>query len=180
MFVWKRTKPLCKVPSVGIGNKPIDGGNYLFTDEEKKEFLRREPGALTSAGTRRRSSPARSRVRFPHRGDTAPENGPLTSGFVGADSPHTQTFDPEIRPLTRRPCGKIPDDVVKCFDFFGDKGTDFAVPARHGPPADRAAGAGMVIDARRRRPSSRRHAVSFQRRGSRRLHVHVNRTITSP
>jgi len=27
---------LCDVPSIGIGNKPIDGGNYLFKDDEKK------------------------------------------------------------------------------------------------------------------------------------------------
>ncbi len=30
---------------MGIGNKPIDGGNYLFTDEEKAEFLKCEPQA---------------------------------------------------------------------------------------------------------------------------------------
>lgn len=40
-----RSKPLCKVPEIGIGNKPIDDGNYLFTAEEKKEFLRQEPAA---------------------------------------------------------------------------------------------------------------------------------------
>lgn len=38
-----RSKPLCTVPEIGIGNKPIDDGNYLFTDEEKYEFVRREP-----------------------------------------------------------------------------------------------------------------------------------------
>lgn len=45
VFVWSRNKPLCRVPEMGIGNKPIDGGNYLFTDEEREEFLRREPAA---------------------------------------------------------------------------------------------------------------------------------------
>jgi len=40
-----RNRPLCKVPEIGIGNKPIDGGQYLFTPEEKTEFLQREPGA---------------------------------------------------------------------------------------------------------------------------------------
>lgn len=45
VFVWNRTKPLCNVPKVGIGNKPIDGGHYLFTDEEKDDFLKVEPGA---------------------------------------------------------------------------------------------------------------------------------------
>ncbi|MEX1231536.1 MAG: DNA methyltransferase [Planctomycetaceae bacterium] len=40
-----RTKPLCDVPAIGIGNKPIDDGNYLFTTEERDEFLRLEPKA---------------------------------------------------------------------------------------------------------------------------------------
>jgi len=41
----RRSKPLCDVPEIGIGNKPIDNGNYLFTAEEKAEFLKREPAA---------------------------------------------------------------------------------------------------------------------------------------
>lgn len=40
-----REKPLCNVPEIGIGNKPIDGGNYLFTTKEKDEFITREPQA---------------------------------------------------------------------------------------------------------------------------------------
>ena len=40
-----RSLPICPVPSIGIGNKPIDGGNYLFTEEEKIEFLKKEPQA---------------------------------------------------------------------------------------------------------------------------------------
>ncbi len=40
-----RRTPICPVPEIGIGNKPIDGGHYLFTDDEKAEFLRREPQA---------------------------------------------------------------------------------------------------------------------------------------
>ncbi len=38
-----RTKPICKVPEIGIGNKPIDGGFYLFTEEEMQEFIKKEP-----------------------------------------------------------------------------------------------------------------------------------------
>ena len=38
-----RSKPLCNVPEIGIGNKPIDGGHYLFTEAEKNEFLLKEP-----------------------------------------------------------------------------------------------------------------------------------------
>lgn len=45
IFVESRGKPLCDVPPIGIGNKPIDGGNYLFTEKEKDEFLRKEPQA---------------------------------------------------------------------------------------------------------------------------------------
>jgi hypothetical protein len=40
-----RQHPICAVPEIGIGNKPIDGGHYLFTPEEKAEFLAREPKA---------------------------------------------------------------------------------------------------------------------------------------
>ena len=38
-----RRKPLCNVPEIGIGNQPIDGGHYLFTEAEKEEFLLKEP-----------------------------------------------------------------------------------------------------------------------------------------
>ncbi len=40
-----RETPICNVPEIGIGNKPIDGGHYLFTPEEKGEFIQREPKA---------------------------------------------------------------------------------------------------------------------------------------
>ena len=45
VFVESRSKPLCDVPEIGIGNKPIDGGNYLFTKDEMDEFLKIEPAA---------------------------------------------------------------------------------------------------------------------------------------
>jgi hypothetical protein len=41
----RREQPLCNVPEIGIGNKPIDGGNYLFTPEERAAFTKNEPGA---------------------------------------------------------------------------------------------------------------------------------------
>ena len=43
VFVESHSKPLCDVPEIGIGNKPIDGGQYLFTKEEKDSFLQKEP-----------------------------------------------------------------------------------------------------------------------------------------
>lgn len=45
VFIESRTFPICDVPRIGIGNKPIDGGNYLFTEEEKKDFILLEPKA---------------------------------------------------------------------------------------------------------------------------------------
>ncbi|MCF7817274.1 MAG: hypothetical protein K9M54_05270 [Kiritimatiellales bacterium] len=45
LAIVNRGKPLCEVPEIGIGNKPIDGGNYLFTPEEKAAFLAKEPKA---------------------------------------------------------------------------------------------------------------------------------------
>lgn len=43
IFVSSRTKPISNIPEMGIGNKPIDDGNYLFTLEEKNEFIKSEP-----------------------------------------------------------------------------------------------------------------------------------------
>ena len=40
-----RSKPIGDLPEMGIGNKPIDDGNYLFTEEEKANFLVLEPNA---------------------------------------------------------------------------------------------------------------------------------------
>lgn len=42
-FVGSREKPFFDVPVIGIGNKPIDGGNYLFTKEEMDAFIKEEP-----------------------------------------------------------------------------------------------------------------------------------------
>ena len=39
----RRQNPLSNIPSIGIGNKPIDGGNYLFTTPEKEDFIKIEP-----------------------------------------------------------------------------------------------------------------------------------------
>ena len=43
VFAESRVRPLCDVPRIGIGNKPIDGGNYLFTKEEMEAFIKLEP-----------------------------------------------------------------------------------------------------------------------------------------
>lgn len=45
IIVASRNKPLCDIPAIGTGNKPIDNGEYLFLEEEKDEFLKKEPAA---------------------------------------------------------------------------------------------------------------------------------------
>ncbi len=45
VYVESRNKPICNIPNIGIGNKPIDGGYYLFEKEEMEQFIRKEPEA---------------------------------------------------------------------------------------------------------------------------------------
>ena len=45
IFVESQSKPLCNVPEIGIGNKPIDGGFYLFEKDEMESFIQKEPKA---------------------------------------------------------------------------------------------------------------------------------------
>ena len=45
VFIDNRNRPICDVPEIGMGNQPIDGGNYLFKDNEKDEFVKIEPEA---------------------------------------------------------------------------------------------------------------------------------------
>lgn len=40
-----RSKPICDAPLMSLGNQPIDGGNYLFTESEMKAFVKIEPGS---------------------------------------------------------------------------------------------------------------------------------------
>ena len=39
-------KPLCDVPTIGMGNQPIDGGNYIFTELQMQEFIKLEPKSV--------------------------------------------------------------------------------------------------------------------------------------
>ena len=45
VWIESRLHPICKVPEIGIGNMPIDDGNYLFTRDEKDAFVAIEPSA---------------------------------------------------------------------------------------------------------------------------------------
>ena len=44
-FIDSRNKPLCNVPEIGMGNQPIDDGNYLFDEQGMLEFVAIEPSA---------------------------------------------------------------------------------------------------------------------------------------
>ena len=46
VWIESRNKPLCDVPEISMGNQPIDNGLYLFSDEEKTEFVKKEHKAL--------------------------------------------------------------------------------------------------------------------------------------
>lgn len=43
VLIPSRNTPVCDVPKAGIGNKPIDNGNYLFKPSEKEYFVSIEP-----------------------------------------------------------------------------------------------------------------------------------------
>jgi hypothetical protein len=43
VFISSRSKPLCDVPEMVWGNKPVDGGYLLFNDSEKNDFIKQEP-----------------------------------------------------------------------------------------------------------------------------------------
>jgi hypothetical protein len=45
VFVESRSKPLCDVPEMMAGGKPVEGGHLILTTQEKEEFLRQEPNA---------------------------------------------------------------------------------------------------------------------------------------
>jgi hypothetical protein len=43
VFIERRQKPINNIPEMNFGNMPADGGEYLFSDEEKNEFIKNEP-----------------------------------------------------------------------------------------------------------------------------------------
>lgn len=45
VIILNRTKPLSDVPEMYKGSQPTDDGNFLFTDYEKIEFIKKEPNA---------------------------------------------------------------------------------------------------------------------------------------
>ena len=45
ILITKRSKPISNLSAMDYGSKPTDNGNFLFTDKEKKEFIKQEPQA---------------------------------------------------------------------------------------------------------------------------------------
>lgn len=45
LVVEETSRPLCDVPQLVIGSKPIDEGHYIFSGEERAAFLHKEPAA---------------------------------------------------------------------------------------------------------------------------------------
>jgi hypothetical protein len=45
-IILSRTNPICDVPKMIYGSKPVDDGNFFLTDEEKNEFINLEPFSL--------------------------------------------------------------------------------------------------------------------------------------
>ncbi len=45
VFIEKRLRPICDVPSICLGGQPIDDGNLVLTNEEKEDLLAKEPQA---------------------------------------------------------------------------------------------------------------------------------------
>lgn len=45
VLIESRRNPICAVPHIGIGNKPIDNGNYLFEKDEMNVFIKSEPAS---------------------------------------------------------------------------------------------------------------------------------------
>ena len=45
VWIESRTKPLCDVPEMRSGGKPVEGGHLILTTQEKDDLLRQEPKA---------------------------------------------------------------------------------------------------------------------------------------
>ena len=43
VFLESISKPLCTVPAMRSGGKPVEGGHLIFTEQEKNDFIKEEP-----------------------------------------------------------------------------------------------------------------------------------------
>ncbi|MDA3839283.1 MAG: class I SAM-dependent DNA methyltransferase [Candidatus Delongbacteria bacterium] len=46
LIITRKSKPISNVPKMSFGNMPLDGGNLLFSDIEKEQFIAEEPKAV--------------------------------------------------------------------------------------------------------------------------------------
>jgi hypothetical protein len=46
IFIERKQNSICNVPEMNFGNMPADGGEFLFSNHEKDEFLAQEPNAI--------------------------------------------------------------------------------------------------------------------------------------
>jgi len=45
ILINSRSKPISNIPEMTYGNKPVDGGHLILSDDEKKDFVNKEPNA---------------------------------------------------------------------------------------------------------------------------------------
>jgi len=45
LVISERSEPLCDVPQLIIGSKPIDDGQFIFNEDERRDLIRQEPAA---------------------------------------------------------------------------------------------------------------------------------------
>ena len=45
IFIERRRTPISDVPKMIKGSTPIDDGNFLFTEDEMEEFIKKEPNS---------------------------------------------------------------------------------------------------------------------------------------
>lgn len=43
IFIENRRKPICDIPEMYRGSQPTDGGNFILTEDEKNDLLKKEP-----------------------------------------------------------------------------------------------------------------------------------------
>lgn len=45
IFIHNKKEPLCDVPIMMSGGKPVENGQYIFTEQDKEEFIKKEPNS---------------------------------------------------------------------------------------------------------------------------------------
>ncbi len=45
-FITNQSVPICNVPKMSFGSMPRDGGHFIFTEQEKNDFIKIEPNSI--------------------------------------------------------------------------------------------------------------------------------------